>query len=87
MHGKQYWQSGKKRKKEKLKARKVGILPFPPNTFLRKERKIMSNATPANSPIIIANVFSPSLVDLSAFGNSKSKTKLQTNHFPCFKTF
>jgi hypothetical protein len=61
----------KKKKKEKLKARKVGILPFPPNTFLRKERKIMSNATPANSPIIIANVFSPSLVDLSAFGNSK----------------
>jgi len=29
---------------------------------------MMTNATPANIPIIIANVFSPSLVFLSAFG-------------------
>jgi hypothetical protein len=71
MHEKQYWQSEimiTRYERRLIKARKLGILPFPPNTFPRKARKMMTNATPANIPIIIANVFSPSLVFLSAFG-------------------
>lgn len=41
-------------------------LPCPSQILLRKARKIMSIATPANNPTIIANVFSPSLPDFPA---------------------
>lgn len=37
-----------------------------------KVRKIIIKATPANNPTIIANVFSPSLLDLSAMNNESS---------------
>lgn len=47
-------------------------LPCSPNTFLMKVRKIIIKATPANNPTIIANVFSPSLLDLSAMNNESN---------------
>jgi hypothetical protein len=39
-------------------------LPCPSQILLKKARKIISMATPANNPIIMANVFSPLLSDL-----------------------
>ena len=44
----------------------MDYLPRRPQILLKKARKIISIATPANNPIIIANVFSPSLPDLPA---------------------
>ena len=36
------------------------MIPFRPKAFLMKVKKMIISATPANNPIIIANVFSAS---------------------------
>lgn len=49
-------EKGRKRKRNQ----RMRDIPFPSSTFLKKERKTMINATPAISPMRIANVFSMS---------------------------
>jgi hypothetical protein len=48
-------------------------LPCPSQILLKKARKIISMATPANNPIIMANVFSPLLSDLPEESQKRNK--------------